>query len=597
MRTRWISPQFVSTNRVDSVADYQELRDLGARVNEVLGHRHQRDAHGVVLRPKGLRFSEIGCRPPGVGAWDLYSADNDIDVYREWANVVVHGHVGPTVAAVAPGIVALRPDHDGQITGYSGVDEAQAPPRGVGDRRQPAGARHAHPAGRGRLLGERLRADAPPRLRHAARHARRRGPHACTCTPGEGVRPRSAAPPHPGPRRRGARPGGAGRDGDGRLAGARTRRHRAPDALSRRPQQEPRPHRALARTSLARRPRLRRRGTRSTGALRRAPRSCTSSGSRPRCRGLRRVARYDGDDAVRSAARTDAEAVVRLVDDQHLARVREARVLRGHVAAGASAMWSPSTDPPWSATWRAAASAPGGDRRERGGAAPRAAAVRGARAPRRLIAWSAGAMALTERVPAVPRPHPVQPVGRGVPRQRRRVAARLRPAAARAQAAADRRPGADGRAGRAGRPRRAAWSSTTASGSTSERTGSSRRTRASSRTTDTSGRVAMTRSPAINRLRAGEAGRRRGRQVRGPIHRPPRGPDRRGRAGARSCGAARPMRCTSWKRIVGLPFAFPLRGCRTSSSGTRSWSCRRGRGSTTSSTSGTATTSSAPTTR
>src|SRR3954454_21044869 len=27
MRTRWISPQFVATNRIDSVADYQELRD------------------------------------------------------------------------------------------------------------------------------------------------------------------------------------------------------------------------------------------------------------------------------------------------------------------------------------------------------------------------------------------------------------------------------------------------------------------------------------------------------------------------------------------------------------------------------------------
>ena len=43
--------------------------------------------------PKGLRFSEIGCRPPGVGAWDLYSAGNDIDIYREWANAIVHGHV------------------------------------------------------------------------------------------------------------------------------------------------------------------------------------------------------------------------------------------------------------------------------------------------------------------------------------------------------------------------------------------------------------------------------------------------------------------------------------------------------------------------
>jgi carbamoylphosphate synthase large subunit len=33
MRTRWISPQFVSTNRVDSVDEYQQLREMGYRVN------------------------------------------------------------------------------------------------------------------------------------------------------------------------------------------------------------------------------------------------------------------------------------------------------------------------------------------------------------------------------------------------------------------------------------------------------------------------------------------------------------------------------------------------------------------------------------
>ena len=41
--------------------------------------------------PKGLKFSEIGCRPPGVRAWDLYNVGNDIDLYREWAMAVVHG--------------------------------------------------------------------------------------------------------------------------------------------------------------------------------------------------------------------------------------------------------------------------------------------------------------------------------------------------------------------------------------------------------------------------------------------------------------------------------------------------------------------------
>ena len=127
MRTRWISPQFVATNRVDSVADYQELRDLGDRVLEALGIGTSATHMEWFFGPKGLRFSEIGCRPPGVGAWDLYSAGNDLDLYREWANAVVHGSVGAAPSRrLASGITALRPERDGHITGYSGVEEVQA---------------------------------------------------------------------------------------------------------------------------------------------------------------------------------------------------------------------------------------------------------------------------------------------------------------------------------------------------------------------------------------------------------------------------------------------------------------------------------------
>ena len=76
--------------------------------------------------PKGLKFSEIGCRPPGVGAWDLYSAGNEIDLYREWAMAIVHGGTGAKPSRrYASGMVALRPDQDGHITGYTGVDELQ----------------------------------------------------------------------------------------------------------------------------------------------------------------------------------------------------------------------------------------------------------------------------------------------------------------------------------------------------------------------------------------------------------------------------------------------------------------------------------------
>jgi formate-dependent phosphoribosylglycinamide formyltransferase (GAR transformylase) len=126
MRTRWISPQFIATNRVDSVTDYEQLREMGRRVIAALGIGTSATHMEWFFGPKGLRFSEIGCRPPGVGAWDLYSAGNELDVYREWAHAVVHGQPeGKASRRFAAGMLALRPDQDGTIHGYSGVDEAQ----------------------------------------------------------------------------------------------------------------------------------------------------------------------------------------------------------------------------------------------------------------------------------------------------------------------------------------------------------------------------------------------------------------------------------------------------------------------------------------
>jgi carbamoylphosphate synthase large subunit len=126
MRARWISPQFVSTNRIDSAPEYGELRDMGRRVIAALGIGTSATHMEWFFGPKGLRFSEIGCRPPGVGAWDLYSAGNDIDLYRAWADAIVHGGTGATPSRrYASGIVALRPSQDGSISGYSGVDELQ----------------------------------------------------------------------------------------------------------------------------------------------------------------------------------------------------------------------------------------------------------------------------------------------------------------------------------------------------------------------------------------------------------------------------------------------------------------------------------------
>ena len=123
MRERWISPQMITTNRIDAPG-YREVREMTRRVIDVLDIGTSATHMEWFFGPKGLKFSEIGCRPPGVGQWDVYCAANEFDLYFEWANALVRGqtHTQPS-RRYAAGMIALRPERDGRITGYSGLDE------------------------------------------------------------------------------------------------------------------------------------------------------------------------------------------------------------------------------------------------------------------------------------------------------------------------------------------------------------------------------------------------------------------------------------------------------------------------------------------
>ena len=122
MRERWISPQIIATNRVDAPG-YDEVKLLARKVIKALGIGSSATHMEWFFGPKGLKFSEIGCRPPGVGQWDVYNAGNEFDIYREWAMALVHGRIGQRPSRrYACGMIALRPDRDGRIVGYEGVD-------------------------------------------------------------------------------------------------------------------------------------------------------------------------------------------------------------------------------------------------------------------------------------------------------------------------------------------------------------------------------------------------------------------------------------------------------------------------------------------
>jgi carbamoylphosphate synthase large subunit len=127
MRTRWISPQVVVNNRVDTAAGYDALKEMGRRVIPLLGIGTSATHMEWFAGPKGLLFNEIGCRPPGVRTWDLYCHANEMDLYRDWGMAIVHGRVSQRPSRrFAAGLIALRPERDGRITGYEGVERMQA---------------------------------------------------------------------------------------------------------------------------------------------------------------------------------------------------------------------------------------------------------------------------------------------------------------------------------------------------------------------------------------------------------------------------------------------------------------------------------------
>jgi carbamoylphosphate synthase large subunit len=123
MRQRWVSPQMIATNRIEAPG-YAEVREMARKVIGILNIHTSATHMEWFFGPKGLKFSEIGCRPPGVGQWDVYCAANEFDLYLEWAYAIAHGktHAQPS-RRYSAGMIALRPEQDGRISGYSGVDE------------------------------------------------------------------------------------------------------------------------------------------------------------------------------------------------------------------------------------------------------------------------------------------------------------------------------------------------------------------------------------------------------------------------------------------------------------------------------------------
>lgn len=128
---RRLSPQIAATNRVEA-SSYDELKVMGRKVVKVLGIGTSATHMEWFFGPKGLRFSEIGARPPGERIWDLYCWGNDIDLWLEWAMVVAHRRTAARPSRrYATGSVQVRPDQDGRVAGYDGLRDVFSRCRGM----------------------------------------------------------------------------------------------------------------------------------------------------------------------------------------------------------------------------------------------------------------------------------------------------------------------------------------------------------------------------------------------------------------------------------------------------------------------------------
>ncbi len=122
----WISPQVIALRDVDQPdltggvrMGHEVIRALGFRT----GFTHMewyRKANGEVV------FGEIGARPPGAHQVDQMNFACDFDVFREWANAVIHGRFDTRIERrYNVATIYKRAQGIGRIRAIEGLDDLQ----------------------------------------------------------------------------------------------------------------------------------------------------------------------------------------------------------------------------------------------------------------------------------------------------------------------------------------------------------------------------------------------------------------------------------------------------------------------------------------
>ncbi len=130
LRNPWIQ-WAVLMPRVLERLDHAKIRTLAPTALRALGLHTGLTHLEWFRRPDGsVAVSEVAVRPPGAQISSMLCYAHDFDIYRAWAELMIHGRFEPPPRRYAVGTVYLRGQGTGQVRAVHGLDRLR---REVGD--------------------------------------------------------------------------------------------------------------------------------------------------------------------------------------------------------------------------------------------------------------------------------------------------------------------------------------------------------------------------------------------------------------------------------------------------------------------------------
>jgi biotin carboxylase len=110
---------------------YERIWEVGPQALRALGVRDALTHMEWFRRPDGsIAVSEVAARPPGAQISSMLGYVHDVDFYRVWAELVIHGTFEPPERKYAAGTAYLRGQGRGRVRAVHGVNDLQ---REIGD--------------------------------------------------------------------------------------------------------------------------------------------------------------------------------------------------------------------------------------------------------------------------------------------------------------------------------------------------------------------------------------------------------------------------------------------------------------------------------